>query len=67
MPAGILQRRTCPSDCRYITTCLPQIVRGNSALLEIDIPGGGVPGVEREEDGMGCTPHLVRVQYAIQK
>src|ERR1700722_11759934 len=24
---------TCPSACRYMTTCLPQIVRGNSACL----------------------------------
>src|ERR1700686_601580 len=24
---------TCPLACRYITTCLPQIVRGDSACL----------------------------------
>src|SRR5258705_12551096 len=43
---------TLPSDWRYITTCLPQIVRGNSACLRSTSQAAAYQALSGKGDGM---------------
>ena len=58
VPAGILQRAHLPVGLAVHHDMLAADRAGKQRVLEVDIPGGGVPGVERKGRGHGCAPIL---------
>ena len=62
MPAGILQRAHLSVGLAVHHDMLAADRARKQRVLEIDIPGGGVPGIERKEVGMAALP-LLWVQY----
>src|ERR1700722_21006560 len=56
---------TCPLACRYITTCLPQMVRGNSARLISTSQAAAyqafIGKVRAIGNALGCDMHPHRI------